>query len=277
MIAAKEPQFHETPKQTLFLRGQNTSPLVSQCLSDLYLLKKSSSLKLQRKNKIYPFEDSCYLQQLCVRAECGLFLLANHSKKRPDNLVCGRVFDGKVLDLLEIGVESYRPVSDFKTDLISVSSHPIVLFMGPQFEAELSKVKNLFLDLFRGPATSSRLAVSSIEHVILFAANDVTHVHMRVYRVAREGRNVSGIQEMGPRIGMKIRRHNPPDEKVFRKSLKIATVGQIRHARNVSYNREGSQLGRVHMERQDYSQLQTRKRKALKVSSGKKAQRMDTD
>ena len=195
-------------------------------------------------------------------------------------MLCYAMYDITVcimLDLLEIGVESYRPVSDFKTDLISVSSHPIVLFMGPQFEAELSKVKNLFLDLFRGPATSSRLAVSSIEHVILFAANDVTHVHMRVYRVAREGRNVSGIQEMGPRIGMKIRRHNPPDEKVFRKSLKIATVGQIRHARNVSYNREGSQLGRVHMERQDYSQLQTRKRKALKVSSGKKAQRMDTD
>ena len=274
--SAREPQFHETHKQTLFLRGQNTSPLISQCLFDLYLLKKNNSVKLQRNNKIYPFEDSSYLQQLCVRAQCGLFLLANHSKKRANNLILGRIFDDKILDMVEIGVESYRPISDFKTDLISVTSHPIVLFMGPQFEAELSKVRNLLLDMFRGPVTN-KLPLSSIEHTILFTANDDTSIHMRVYRVIREGRNLSGIEEMGPRISMNIRRHNPPDDKVFRKSLKVATVGQIRHARNVSYNTHGSKLGRVHMDRQDYSKLQTRKRKALKIGSAKKTRRMDTD
>ena len=274
--SAREPQFHETPKQTLFLKGQNTSPLIYQCFSDLYHLKKNMSVKLQRKNKIYPFEDISHLQQLCSRAECGMFVLANHSKKRANNLIFGRIFDDKLLDMLEIGVEFYKPISEFNTDLISITSHPIVLFLGPQFEAELSKIKNLFLDLFRGP-TTDKLPLSSIEHIVLFTANSVTTIHMRVYRVVRESRNVSRLEEMGPRICMKIRRHNPPEEKTFRKSLKVATVGQVRHARNVLYNLHGSKLGRVHMERQDYSKLQTRKRKALKVNSAKKSLRMDTD
>ena len=266
VLAAREPQFHETTKQTLFLKGQNTSQTVTQCLSDLFDLKKRHSVRFQRKNKTYPFEDSSYLLQLCSRAECSLFLLANHSKKRPHNLVMGRVYDDKMLDMIEMGVQGYRPISHFGTDLISVSSHPLVLFLGPQFEAELSQVKNLFLDFFRGPKTD-KLPISSVEHVIVFSANDVTDIHMRVYRVVREKRMECGLEEMGPRIGFKIRRHNPPDEKVFHKSIKVATVGQIKHARNVSYNTQGAKLGRVHMDRQEYSKLQTRKRKALKVTA----------
>eukprot|EP00800_Vazella_pourtalesii_P020634 TRINITY_DN7370_c0_g1_i1.p1 TRINITY_DN7370_c0_g1~~TRINITY_DN7370_c0_g1_i1.p1 ORF type:complete len:295 (-),score=72.43 TRINITY_DN7370_c0_g1_i1:130-1014(-) len=263
VLAAREPQFYETGKQTLFLRGQNTSQTVTQCLGDLFDLKKRQSVRLQRKNRVYPFEDSSYLLQLCSRGECSLFLLANHSKKRPDNLVLGRVYDDKILDMVEMGVQGYRPISQFGTDLISVSSHPLILFLGPQFEAELSQVKNLFLDFFRGPKTD-KLPISSIEHVIVFSANDVTDIQMRVYRVVREKRMECGLEEMGPRIGLKIRRQRPADEKLFRRSIKVATVGQVRHAKNVSYSTQGAKLGRIHMDRQEYSHLQTRKRKALK-------------
>ncbi|KAI6661367.1 hypothetical protein LOD99_9950 [Oopsacas minuta] len=274
ILAAREPQFHEGTKQTLFLKGQNTSSLITQCLGDFYNLKKRSSVRLQRKNMIYPFQDCSYLLQLCVRMECGMFVLANHSKKRADNLILGRVYDDKVLDIVELGVESYKPISEFKTDLISVTSHPAVIFLGPQFEAELSKVKNLFLDIFRGPNTD-KLPLSSIEHVITFSTNDVINIHMRVYRVVREGRNVCGLEEMGPRVCFKMRRYNPPDDKLFRKSIKVATVGQIRHLKNVSYNIHGSKLGRIHMDRQDYSNLQTRKRKALRIETSRKTKKMD--
>ena len=269
MLAAREPQFHETTKQTLFLKGQNTSHTVTQCFSDLFNLKKRQSARLQRRNKTYPFEDSSYLLQLCTRGDSSLFLLANHSKKRPDNLVLGRVYDDRILDMVEVGVEGYKPISQFGTQLISVSSHPIVLFLGPQFEAELSHVKNLFLDFFRG-AKTEKLPITSVEHVIVFSTNDVIDIHMRVYRVVREKRMECGLEEMGPSIRFKLRRQNPPDDKLFRKSIKVATVGQIRHAKNVSYNLQGAKLGRIHMDRQEYSNLQTRKRKALKAKVVKK-------
>ena len=273
VLASREPQFHEGNKQTLFLKGNNTCTLVTQILNDLYNLKKLSSTKLQRKNPIYPFQDSSLVEKLCVRAECGIFVMANHSKKRPNNLTIGRIFDEKLLDMVELGVESYRSISEFGKELIPATSHPIVVFLGPQFGAELSGIKNLLLDTFRGVKTE-KIPPHTLEHVFLFSTNDVTSIYMRVYRVAREGRNVSGIVEMGPRVRFTIRRQMSADEKVFRKSLRQASVGQIRHAKNVSYNPHGSKLGRVHMNRQEFSRLQTRKRKALKTE-GKKRQRVE--
>lgn len=46
------------------------------------------------------------LEFLCQKNECGLFAVASHSKKRPHNIVLGRMFDYHLYDVLEVGVRA---------------------------------------------------------------------------------------------------------------------------------------------------------------------------
>ena len=72
--------------------------------------------KLTRKNPIRPFEtsDLASLEFLANKNDCALFAHATHSKKRPNNLTMGRLFNDHVLDMVEFGVVSYEPISGFK-------------------------------------------------------------------------------------------------------------------------------------------------------------------
>ena len=49
-----------------------------------------------RKNDLRPFEDVSNVEFLCNKNNTGFFLLANHSKKRPQNLTIGRVFNENI-------------------------------------------------------------------------------------------------------------------------------------------------------------------------------------
>ena len=55
--------------------------------------------------------------------------------------------------------------------------------------------------------------------------------------------------------------------------LPLSRPLQPKAVKNVSYDAFGTKLGRVHMQRQDFQKLQTRKRKALKKPTGNEAKR----
>lgn len=76
----------EKVKKILLLKGRTSSQVMNDVLKDLALISKPNAKALQRKNDIIPFEDAHSLEFLGPRNECGLFALASHSKKRPDNL-----------------------------------------------------------------------------------------------------------------------------------------------------------------------------------------------
>ena len=107
-----------------------------------YALKKPDAILFQRNNSILPFEDASSLEFFSnkndwsvphppsptrppapafshrpvwgLRSHSGLFLLGSHNKKRPDNIVLGRFFDHHLLDMIEVGVDHYVPMTDFK-------------------------------------------------------------------------------------------------------------------------------------------------------------------
>ena len=59
--------------------------------------------RLTRKNEdMRPFEPGgeLLLEHLARRADAGLFVLDTHNKKRPHNLVLGRLFDHRLYDLV---------------------------------------------------------------------------------------------------------------------------------------------------------------------------------
>ena len=62
-----------------------------------------------------PFEEGgeVELEKLSERYDCGLFVVANHTKSKPHNLVFGRFFDHRIYDLVELGIVEFQSISDF--------------------------------------------------------------------------------------------------------------------------------------------------------------------
>ena len=61
-------------------------------------------IKLSRKNKMLPFEDEQPLEFLAHKNDASLFMFGSHNKKRPHNIVMGRLFDFHILDLIELSL-----------------------------------------------------------------------------------------------------------------------------------------------------------------------------
>lgn len=80
------------------------------------LLPQLEACKFTRKNEnVRPFEPGgeASLEFYCNKNNCPLFLLGSHSKKRPHNLVLGRMYDFHLYDALELGVEDFKGIKDF--------------------------------------------------------------------------------------------------------------------------------------------------------------------
>jgi ribosome production factor 2 len=79
-----------------------------------FLLKKPDATNFSKKNIIHPFEDPSSLEFFSEKQDASLFVVGSHSKKRPNNLTFARMFEHKLLDMMEFGVLNYRPCSEFK-------------------------------------------------------------------------------------------------------------------------------------------------------------------
>jgi len=79
----------------------------------------------------------------------------SHTKKRPDNLVLGRMYDHQVYDLIEVGIENFKSLRAFSYDKKFApheGTKPFICFIGEGFEnvSELKHLKEVLTDLFRG-------------------------------------------------------------------------------------------------------------------------------
>lgn len=109
-LLKRAPRLVEELKRVVLLHGGRSSAVLKDVLTDLAALKRGECLKLSRNNDtVRPFESGgeVTLEFLCQKADCSLFCVASHSKKRPHNLVLGRTFDFKLLDMLELGVRAH--------------------------------------------------------------------------------------------------------------------------------------------------------------------------
>ncbi len=81
-----------------------------------HTLKKPDSILFHRHNSLHPFEDQANLEFLCRSNDCSLFSFGTHSKKRPHNLVMGRMYDFQALDMFEFGIDenTFVPMMTFE-------------------------------------------------------------------------------------------------------------------------------------------------------------------
>merc|ERR1711963_838065 len=103
-----------------------------------HMIRNPLSMLYMHKHQDHPFEDVSRLEHLCSKFDHSLFAFGSSSKKRPFRLIFGRLFDNKLLDMQEFGVEDYKSVYSFGTkkgDAL-LGGKPLVIFQGSAFETD---------------------------------------------------------------------------------------------------------------------------------------------
>lgn len=94
---------------------------------------------------------------LVDKNDCNLFMFGSSSKKRPGNLVLGRLFEHELLDMVELGINEYKGLSEFQNEKIGTSVKPCLVFNGPKWNQteEMRRLKSLFIDAFHRDTVSN--------------------------------------------------------------------------------------------------------------------------
>lgn len=88
-------------------------------MQDLMAMKRPDAKSFSKKNTIRPFEDAKSFEFWAGKNDAGFFVYGQSTKKRPNGLVLARMFDGRVLDMCELGVDKYVGMDQFKVNCSS--------------------------------------------------------------------------------------------------------------------------------------------------------------
>jgi len=292
VLKKRAPKTVESVKKALLLHAGKTSQVLKDLLTDLGTLKAHESLKLSRTNEgVRPFEvgGEVSLEFLARKADCSLFALGSHSKKRPHNLTLGRLFDFRLLDLAEFGVrasseagsrrpcsrrsrpaqvENFRPIKAFGSvaSRAALGSKPCLVFLGDGFEtdATLRLAKSLLLDLFRGRVVPN-VNLKGLDRVLLCTAvGQRVLVRQCTTRFKKSGGRLPRLEldEMGPSFDLVARRSReaPPE---LRKAA-MAQAKAPKRVKNVGEAPLVGTVGRVFVPAQQVEELGLSKPKGVK-------------
>ncbi|KAI5466711.1 Brix domain-containing protein [Mariannaea sp. PMI_226] len=281
-LEKREPKAVENPKSCLFLRGTTCSQVVQDALNDLYQLRQPLAKKFTKKNPIHPFDNADSLEFFSEKNDASLLVFGSSQKKRPHTLTFIRTFGYKVLDMLELALdaESFRTIAQFKTKKFAVGLRPMLLFAGTAFESpvanEYTLAKSMFIDFFKGEP-NDKIDVEGLQYIVSISAEDTTGdgdvkppIHLRVYLIStkRSGQRLPRVEveEIGPRLDFRVGRVKEADETMLKEAMKKARGLEERTKKNITTDAMGDKIGRVHLGKQDLSELQLRKMKGLKRS-----------
>lgn len=226
-----------------------------------------------KKNDVHPFEggrNEATLEFLAQKSDTAFVLHASHNKKRPHTLTLCRMFDGRIMDMVELGITSHASIASIGGGTCAVGVKPAFVFSGELFEQreEYKKIQNMLLDMFRGRIVD-KINAGGIESVISVTATEAGLL-FRVYRVVMKKSGASTplieLQLMGPSFDFKVGRTRFAPTELLRQALKKPRELGVKKHKNISTNPLGDKLGRVHVGQQNIDRIQTRKVKALKKS-----------
>jgi len=187
----KEPQLVEDERTALFMRSTTCSDTMRQLLLDLYKMRDPETSKnFTRKTEERPFENDASFRFLCEKNNASLFALGSHTKKRPDSLVLGRMFEFNVLDMFELALSCIQTMPAFRQETFAVGSRPFIVFQGDAFENHptYQQLKSLFMDFFASkPLTAFSPSALRQGHAIVLTALPDGSVAFRHYRFGVEG------------------------------------------------------------------------------------------
>ena len=268
ILAKKDPKLVENTKNVLMLKGHKTSQIACDVVEDLKALIKPHCKTLSRKNEILPFEDINSIEFLSVKNDSSLFTLANHTKKRPHNLVIGRLYDGHLLDMYEFGIEKHERIQSFDGKKKAYGAKPLMLFLGSQWDSDslYAKIQNLLLDMFRGDKVD-KICLKGIDHVLVCSVVDsIIQIRGYAVRYRKSGTKIPNIElnNMGPFIDLSVRRTQTAADDLWKLACKKPKILKETKVKNINKNNLGDKVGRIHMKPQDFSKLGGRRVTALR-------------
>ena len=80
----------------------------------------------KKKNECYPFEENGLLERICNKYSAGFFVFGNNQKKRPNDVIIGRLFNEKIIDMVEFGVTDFTDLNTLT--VFEYSSKPLLIF-----------------------------------------------------------------------------------------------------------------------------------------------------
>ncbi|KAK2745058.1 rRNA-binding ribosome biosynthesis protein rpf2 [Onygenales sp. PD_40] len=296
ILKAREPQLIEPTKRTLLLHGPKCPQPLHHVLKTIHALTKPHSILFNKKNEnIHPFENTESLEFLAGKNECGIVVFGSSNKKRPNCVTVVRIFDGKVLDMCEMmllgaGLEGQGEAESEKQKEsmrkmqldVGVGMKPMMLFAGSAWEDSTSPVygmvKSMMLDMFAGDETD-KIDVEGLQYLLMVAAEEPVEgtqpvIHLRWYklRTKKSGQKLPRVEldEVGPKFDFRIGRVREAEAEAMKEAMKQGKRPneEGRTKKNISMDTIGDKIGRVHLGRQDLTQLQTRKMKGLKRRAG---------
>ncbi|KAK7012269.1 Brix domain-containing protein [Favolaschia claudopus] len=297
-LDARLPKEVEDPRTTIFVRGTHTGQVLNDVMRDLMALKRPHAISFSKKNDIHPFDaastSTASLEFWANKNDASMFVIGQTTKKRPHGLTFVRMFDNRVLDMLEIGVESFVGMADFKTAKSTPGHKPLMHFASDLFDTNprFAQLKSILIALFNGEVIDS-ICLAGLEYVISVSlgpsvatssANEedvssLPTVHLRTYttRLLSSGTKIPRVEltPMGPSLDMRLRRHTPADPELLKLALKTPKLkkadvekGLGKKRKNQEVDEMGDLRGQIHVGKQDLGKLQTRKMKGLKRVDG---------
>ncbi|KAL6764088.1 Brix domain-containing protein [Haematococcus lacustris] len=273
ILEQRAPKEVEDAKKVLFLYANKVSQVVKDVLLDLHMMKKTEAVKFSRKNEeCRPFEvgGETRLEFYASKTECGLFALGSHSKKRPHNMVLGRLFDGRLYDCLELGVEGFKSIRAFGNTGTGagLGAKPCIVFVGEKFDSVpgLKLARSLLLDMFRGE-TVATVNLAGVDRVVVATALEDAKLLLRQYviKLKKSGTRMPRVElrEMGPRLDLALRRTRTAAPDVQKEALAQPRLGKRKEKNVASDNIEGK-VGRMYMPKQKVDSMALAKPKGTK-------------
>ncbi|KAG6820954.1 hypothetical protein H0H93_009190 [Arthromyces matolae] len=304
---ARLPKEVEDPRTAVFVKGTHTGETVNGVMKDLTLqmaLKRPNAISFSKKNPIHPFDSNTEsissLEFWASKNDASLFVVGQSTKKRPNGLTFVRMYDNQVLDMMEVGVDSFTGMDSFKTPKSTPGHKPLMHFASELFDTHprYIQAKSILLDFFNGEVIDS-ICLAGLEHVISVScaptpaslnnatvdalpnpsapedASSLPKIHIRAYttRLLSSGTRIPRVEliSMGPNLDLSLRRHKPADPELLKHAMKRPKLkktdiesGLGKKRKNLEVDEMGDLRGRVHIAKQDLNKLQTRKMKGLK-------------
>ena len=194
-----------------------------------------------RRNDTHPFDKIDDLEKYCKNTDSSLFVFGCNSKKRPNNIVIGRLYEHQLLDMVELGIEDISGIEDFD-NLLKIPTHtrPAIIFQGDVWETDssLSKVKNILHDFFVENIKLKEIEVNNALRLTITFSAYGNKIFMRTFEVILSGSNILedegklSIEEVGPKVNFVLRRTRFADDELMKqatKELKVAPKKSVRH------------------------------------------------
>lgn len=220
------PKMNEDPKICLFFNTSNSSELMRIALNEIFLTRKSFSLKMNKKNQLgCPFENHDSIEHLSLKNNACLFTFTSDTKKRPLNLAFGRLFNHKILDMFEFEVTNFIPQESFEaTTIFSPNSQPIMIFSGEQFETNkvLERFKFYLMDFYKQDAISE-VNITDLKRIIVFSIDENETIKIRHYQcknISEYSLDKLNLEEVGPSFDLKSRRNEIASEDIYKLACK---------------------------------------------------------